>query len=372
MPRGRCQACRCHRSSDGEPIAGPLRAQQWLPVRSLAVSSGCAPIGIVVNPRAGTDVRRAVSAAANVTVEAKANVVRRVVLGAVEAGAGCFLVQEDPHGIVRRATETIRGITLDWVDGPRVFTEEDTVSAVSAMRDSGAAVVVVLGGDGTNRAAARAWRDIPVIPVSTGTNNAFPVFVEATVAGSAAGHLASGVCDVDEVSTPAKVVRLTVDGPGAEPPLNDMALIDALAVDDPYVGSFELFDPATLVLAVLTRADPMSIGFAGVGGRVCPVSPSDDAGLLIGFGSVRDCPTVVRAPTAPGYFDNLGLAEVRRLDLGEEVRVDGPVLLAFDGERKRRLGDGAYAVLTVRRDGPRVVDVGAVMEAAVSVGAYIR
>ncbi|MBT3246277.1 MAG: hypothetical protein HN979_07790 [Actinobacteria bacterium] len=334
--------------------------------------AGCAPIGIVVNPRAGTDVRRAVSAAANVTVEAKANVVRRVVLGAMEAGADRFVVQEDPHGIVRRATETIRGITLDWVDEPRVFTEEDTVSAVSAMRESDAAVVVVLGGDGTNRAAARAWRDIPVIPVSTGTNNAFPVFVEATVAGSAAGHLACGVCDVDEVSLPAKVVRLTVDGPGAEQPLNDMALIDAVAVDDPYVGSFELFNPETLVLAVLTRADPMSIGFAGVGGRVHPVSSSDDAGLLLRFSSAQGCPTVVRAPTAPGHFDNLGLAEVRRLDLGEEVRIDGPVLLAFDGERKRHLVDGTYAVLTVRRDGPRVVDVAAVMEAAVSGGAYIR
>jgi hypothetical protein len=46
--------------------------------------------------------------------------------------------------------------------------------------------------------------------------------------------------------------------------------------------------------------------------------------------------------------------------------------LAFDGERKRRLGDGAHAVLVVRRDGPRVVDVVAVMEAAVSGGAYSR
>ncbi|MBC8195228.1 MAG: NAD(+)/NADH kinase [Acidimicrobiia bacterium] len=336
------------------------------------MSDGCAPIGIIVNPRAGTDVRRAVSAAANVTVEAKANVVRRVVLGAMEAGANRFVVQEDPHSIVRRATETIRGIHLDWVDEVRVFTEEDTVTAVSSMRDRGVAVVVVLGGDGTNRAAARAWQDIPVIPVSTGTNNAFPVFVEATVAGSAAGHLACGLCGVDEVSSPAKVVRLRIEGVGAEPPLHDMALIDAVAVDDPYVGSFELFDPSTLKLAVLARADPMSIGFAGVGGRVEPVSPEDDAGLLLRFGPADGCPTVVRAPTAPGHFDDLGLAEVRRLSLGEEVGVDGPVLMAFDGERKRRLGGETRAVLTVQRDGPRVVDVAAVMAAAVSGGAYTR
>jgi len=317
-------------------------------------------------------VRRAVSAAANVTVEAKANVVRRIVLGAMEAGADRFVVQEDPHNIVRRATETIRGITLEWVDEPRVFTEEDTVSAVSSMRDRGVAIVVVLGGDGTNRAAARAWQDIPVIPVSTGTNNTFPIFLEATVAGSAAGHVACGLCGVDEVSSPAKVVHLTFEGSGAEPPLQDMALIDVVAVNDPYVGSFELFDPATLELAVLTRADPMSIGFAGVGGRVHPVSPSDDAGLLLRFGPAEGCTTVVRAPTAPGHFDHLGLVEVRSLSLGEEVCVEGPVLLAFDGERKRRLGDATWAALTVCRDGPRVVDVTAVMKVAVAKDAYMR
>jgi len=58
------------------------------------------PIGIVVNPRSGTDVRRAVAAAGTVTVEDKANVVRRVVRGAREAGASRCVVHHDPHRIV--------------------------------------------------------------------------------------------------------------------------------------------------------------------------------------------------------------------------------------------------------------------------------
>jgi hypothetical protein len=337
------------------------------------VAASVAPIGLIVNPRAGTDVRRAVAAAATVTVEVKANAVRRVVLGARESGANRFVVHRDPHDIVRRATETIRGLDLVWVDEPMRFSEEDTVSAVAAMRSMECAVVVVLGGDGTNRAAARAWSDLPVIPVSTGTNNAFPIFVEPTVAGSAAGHLATGLCSPDDTATSSKVVRLVIhdpDDPGGSRP--DLALVDVVAVDDPYVGSFELFDPHTLRLAVLTRADPVLVGFAGVGGFVDPVSVADDAGLLLRFGPPVECPTVVRAPTAPGHFDDLGLAEVRRLELGEEVDVDGPVLLAFDGERKRRLHTGARATLAVRRDGPRVVDVAAVMAGAVAQGAYRR
>ena len=64
---------------------------------------------------------------------------------------------------------------------------------------------------------------------------------------------------------------------------------------------------------------------------------------------------------AGGRLPDLGIAEVRRLVLGEEVVIEGPLLLALDGERKRRLHDGARAVATVRRDGPRVVDVRAVM-----------
>jgi len=327
------------------------------------------PIGIVVNPRSGTDVRRSVAAAGSVTVEDKANVVRRVVRGAREAGARHFMVHHDSHRIIRRATETMRDVELSWVDMDLTFTEEDTVTAVAAMSAADCAVVVVIGGDGTNRAAARAWPDLPVVPLSTGTNNAFPIMVEATVAGAASGHLATGRCRLDDVARMAKVVRVTPVG--ADQP-DDLALVDAVAVDDPYVGSFELFDPATLRVAVVTRAEATAVGFAGVAGLVEPVGPDDDGGLLLRFGPVADCHRVVRGPTAPGHYDDLGLAEVRRLAEGEEVVVSGPLLLAFDGERKRRLVAGEEVVLAIRRDGPRVVDVAAVMSRMAADGAYLR
>ena len=52
--------------------------------------------------------------------------------------------------------------------------------------------------------------------------------------------------------------------------------------------------------------------------------------------------------------------------------MEGPLLLAFDGERKRRLVAGEEVVLTIRRDGPRVVDVAAVMSKAAADGSYLR
>ena len=53
--------------------------------------------------------------------------------------------------------------------------------------------------------------------------------------------------------------------------------------------------------------------------------------------------------------------EIHRL----QAKID---LLAFDGERKRRLHVGETATLRVVRDGPRVVDVRAVMTAAARAG----
>ncbi len=339
-------------------------------------------VGLVVNPRSGTDVRRAVAAAGAVTIEDKANMVRRVVLGAREAGVNRFVVHNDTHRIVQRATETMRGLDLHWLDHQMTFTEEDTVTAVTAMRDLGCGVVVVLGGDGTNRAAARAWPDLIVVPLSTGTNNAFPLSVEATVAGAAAGHVATGrvpvgllpvsgelVGDPSEVVHRAMVVRVRPDG--AMMP-DDLALVDAVAVNDPYLRSFELFEPANLRTAVLSRADPAAVGFSGVGGLIEPVAPEDDAGLLIRFGPPEDCDRVLRGPTAPGHYADLGLSEVRRLAPGEEVAVDGPLLLAFDGERKRRLMAGERVYLSVVRNGPWVVDVAAVMANVATRGVYVK
>ena len=334
-------------------------------------SKKCSPIGLVVNPRSGTDVRRAIAAAGSVTVADKANIVRRVVLGACEIGANRFVVHGDPHRIVSRATETIRGLELDWIKEPLTFSEQDTTNAVRYMRNQGCSAVVVLGGDGTNRVAALEWPDIPVIPVSTGTNNAFPIFVEATVAGAAAGHLAIGEVSIEEVAQRSKVVRLEVkneDGIQEEP---DLALIDAVAVRDRYVGSLELFDPETLCLAVLTQADPSSVGFAGVGGLIEEITSADDNGFLIRFQSPTDSNRIIRGPTAPGHYADLGLLEARKIKMGEEVTVEGPVLLAFDGERKRRLVEGAQATIQVKRDGTWFIDVAKVMKWATRSGIYL-
>lgn len=331
-------------------------------------SRGHEPIGLVVNPRSGNDVRRVIASAGSSTLEDKVSIVRRVVRGAVAVGATCFVTHAEPHQIVRRATETMRGVTVDRLGGPIDNTENDTTRAVARFRELGCAAVVVLGGDGTNRAAAKGWPDLPVIPLSTGTNNAFPYWVEPTVAGAAAGLLATHAIDIEpRMLRTAKIVEVEMPDGSAE-----VALIDVVAAADPWVGSLELFDPDTIRAAVLTRADPAGIGFSAVAGLLAPCRPEDEHGVAVRFARVdANPPIVLHAPTAPGHYATVGVLDHRNLPFGERVIVEGPVVLAFDGERKRRLGAAEWASLTVERRGPRVVDIDAVMQGAARQGCFV-
>lgn len=310
-------------------------------------------IGLIVNPRSGGDVRRAVAAAGRSTVEDKVSVVRRIILGAIAVGVKTFYVNYEPMQIVRRATETIRNIKVHYVNKSMTFTEEDSTIAAKKLKQLEVPCVAVLGGDGTNRAVVKGWQDIPVIPVSTGTNNAFPSFIEPTVAGTALGLIATQSVQLLDVSVTAKLIHIS-----GRQNVSDLALVDAVAVNDPYVGSLELFDPQTMNMAVLTQADPAAIGFSSVGGLLNPLTPTDDNALLIRFapiGSGQDT-IKIKAPTAPGHYDVIGVEEIQILPFGQEVSLTGEVLLAFDGERKLRVQNNETVHLTVRRDGPQVID----------------
>ncbi len=217
------------------------------------------------------------------------------------------------------------------------------------MRAAGCAVLVTLGGDGTNRAVARGWLDAPLVAVSTGTNNVFPSMVEGTVAGAAAGLIAGGAVPLGEVAAQSKRVHIVVEGEA-----DDLALVDAALVEGTFVGARALWEPERLRLVVLTRAEPAAIGLSALGGLLAPLDAEEDAGLMLTFGPGG---VVVRAPLAPGLYQDVAVAAVERLALGEPVTVEGPGILALDGERERVLRPGQRAVLRVLRDGPWLVDV---------------
>ena len=202
-----------------------------------------------------------------------------------------------------------------------------------------------------------------MVPLSTGTNNAFPVHVEPTIAGAAAGLVATRAIAVEDVAPSAKVVRIEIDG---EP--DDVALIDALLTAERLVGSRLLFDPSTMLIAVLARAEPAAIGVSSIGGLMHPCTADDSCGVVLRFD--RDAERVVTAPMAPGLYVAVGVESAETVALGETVETTGPAILSLDGDRHREVM-GAIR-LRVERDGPRVIDVWATMTRAAQLGLYVR
>jgi hypothetical protein len=322
-------------------------------------------IGIIANPASGKDVRRLVARASVFDNQEKRAIVRRALMGIAAAGNVEVAYLDDPHGIVRLALEdagkTLRG---QPVTATRTGSVMDTVSAARALKALECSLVITLGGDGTNRAVALGWQDLPVLPISTGTNNVFPIFVEATIAGATAGLIASGRVALREVAQQHKLIRVHIDGEK-----DDLALIDAVLTRERFVGSRALLSPEQLTLALLTRADPAAVGMTAIGGLLQPLEAAVDAGLLVELGEGGE---ILHAPIAPGYYRDVSVTARRTVPFGETVVVEGPGVLAFDGERERTLKPGQKAQLCIERSGPWVVDVERTMRLAAEKGCFRR
>jgi predicted polyphosphate/ATP-dependent NAD kinase len=320
-------------------------------------------VGIVANPASGKDIRRLVAHASVFDNREKRSIVRRAILGANAVGVERFVYLPDSHGIVASALEDLEAdAEFEALESPETGTALDTTRIALQMRDAGVDVVITLGGDGTNRAFVLGWRDAPLVAVSTGTNNVFPKMVEGTIAGAAAGLVATGAVSLDEASRQVKAVHVEIEGER-----DDLALIDAVLLDEPFVGAKAVWDIRRVRMLVLARAEPAAVGMSAIGGLLQPVPESTDGGLLVEVGDGGD---EVIAPIAPGLYVPVGVREVRSLALGEMVELWGPGVIALDGERERRLAPGQLARLMVRRDGPRVIDVALTMRLAACRGLF--
>lgn len=310
-------------------------------------------VGVVVNPLAGKDLRRLVSAATHTSDGAKIGIVRRVVAAAAETGASEILLARDRHRLAERAVEGLDA-PVRLLDDDLTDTRADTVAAAASFWKEGAGAVVALGGDGTCRDVAIGWPDAPLIAISTGTNNVYPTSIDGTSAGTAAALIALEHIRLGDVSQRTKrvVIRCTDDGFGVG--FDDIALVEAALINTTFVGARAVHDPQTIRAVVAAIAHPASTGLSSIAGRLAPCSTHDDHGVFVRIGSGE---RAVRVPLAPGSFATLDIAETRELPLLLDVTLSGPGVLAYDGERDRRLGSGAVVRLHIDRNGPCLIDV---------------
>ena len=308
-------------------------------------------VGIVANPAAGKDIRRIVSQSRFVPNHEKVNILKRVLAGLDAMDVERVIFMPDTGSLGKNALAGMElGLSAEFVDMPVFHEQNDSTRAARAMREMGVDCIVTLGGDGTNRAVAKECGDIPIMPISTGTNNVFPSMMEGTIAGLAAGAVASGGADPERATTRHTRLEVYLDGQ-----LHDIALVDMAVSRERFVGARAIWDISTLHEIFLTRAEPTSIGLSSIGARLKQVSPQEERGLYIRLGEGK---TVVSAPVAPGLVRDIEIAEWRTVEAGDAgVSVElRPSTIALDGERSFSLPAGADVRVGLSREGPRVVE----------------
>lgn len=317
-------------------------------------------VGVIANPAAGKDIRRLVAHASPTSDAAKIGVVRRAIAGAIDAGATRILVAPDKHNLSTRAIGDLdtSSARIEVIDEPTIGHPSDTISMSTHMRHEGVDALIVLGGDGTHRDVAKGWLDAPIVGISTGTNNVFPRSIDATLAGVAAGLIASGVVGLPEVSYRAKVAHVVFHDGAAD----DLALVDLALMFGSFTGSRAVWDPSQLQSVIACIAEPASVGLSTIAGLLSPVDRRTPRGVHVILGG----PNRVRVPIAPGSFTDVPYWSANEIELDEPVTLRGPGVLSFDGERDRVLGVDASVTVRIRADGPRVIDVEATLNAAVA------
>jgi predicted polyphosphate/ATP-dependent NAD kinase len=331
---------------------------------------GDAIVGIVANPLSGRDIRRLVTHASVFPTAEKANMIQRMLTAFGVVGVHRVLLSTDLGGIsaavfratTRRREQDPRWPEVEFLDRrPIRQTAQDTVDAVRRMVTAGARVIVCLGGDGTARVAASAAGDVALLPLSTGTNNVFPVVREATIAGLAAGLVATGAVPADVALTRAKLLEVRA-GDRAE-----TALVDVAVSTERHVGARAVWDPATVTQLFCAFAEPDAIGLSSILGQLSPVARGDAHGVTARIAA--DAPVHVLAPIAPGLVVPVGVRDIERMRPGTVHPVDARAgVIAVDGERELTFEPGERPTVRLRADGPRCVDVPAVLAASARLG----
>lgn len=328
-------------------------------------------IGIAANPASGKDIRRLVSHATVFDNNEKTNIVQRIVMTAAQMGNHDIYLMPDRYNfaarIIRKSERSPEQVTaglFSILDMPSNETAADTTEFARRMAAMEASVLVVLGGDGTCRAAAKAVGNVPMIPISTGTNNAFPTMQEGTSVGMAAAVLASGVVDASPICAPSKRIEIYRDGE-----LIDIALIDAVFTRQAYGGTKAVWDISEITRVIVTSCRPAGIGFSSLLGSSIHIHANDD------FGAIADVSTELpnrHIPFSAGIIQPAHISNVRVLPLDEPITVitDNDGMIALDGEKEVTYRKGEHFLIRITRNGPRVLDVEKALTRALELGFY--
>ncbi|MFC7204457.1 NAD(+)/NADH kinase [Haloferax namakaokahaiae] len=327
-------------------------------------------VGLVVNPAAGRDIRRLTGGAS-----VSNNYAKRRTAGCVLAGLGVcddidVRIMPDNAGLASRIVEDAPdGLDIEPLEMPVSASNRDSRNAAARFNDI-ADAVVVLGGDGTTRDVAQTIGDVPVVSISTGTNNVVPTPVDGTVAGAAAAFVATGVVPADEATMTHGTVVAEVDDNHGEDTIRGLATVGVLA--DPFIGTRAILDPSHILGGVVSRASPTEIGISGIAGALVSLRPDEPGGVGFRLSREGTTETVARAITVPGVLSRIDVADYRVLEAAEPYTFEVERgVVSVDGEREREVTEG-HISLRPESVGPRLVEIDTVVERAAREGHFVE
>tara|TARA_B100001123_G_C15201563_1_gene983569 strand:- start:183 stop:1160 length:978 start_codon:yes stop_codon:yes gene_type:complete len=312
-------------------------------------------VGLIVNPKAGKDIRRIVSFGRFTTDEEKLNIVVRILTGLTNAGVDKVLAMPDTIGLIKAAINKANNtIPVEILDIPAFGDEQDTVLATKVMVELGVSCIVSLGGDGTNRSIAEHSSKVPMVPISTGTNNVFPILIEGTTAGLAAGLIATNAVDIKTATKQKPLIEIDIDGK-----VVGVALVDVAISKQAYIGARAVWDPESIDEIFVSGFYPSSIGLASIASRI-PIKSK--AGIYVKLGKGKH---LVSAPITPGVISKVNVTTWAEMEFNDKLNVNlKPSSIAVDGERTWVLTKNQIAGITLKKYGPVVVSISKTLEQA--------
>jgi len=333
-------------------------------------------IGIIANPVSARDIRRIVAYAGNLQIADRVNIVLSVLTVAGAIGVRRVLMMPDNGGIRAMLMRSLKREgnlhhafpEVEFLDMDPTSTVDDTFLAARMMHAAGVKAIIVLGGDGTHRAAVRECADTPIAGLSTGTNNAFPEMRAPTVTAMAVGLYATGKLSAEQALAPNKLLEVSIN----EGQRHDIALVDAVISTDRYIGARALWKTESLAAIYLAFADPQAIGLSAIGGLLHPLGRREAGGLAVQLGNHSATRRLaLRAPIAPGMLREVGIAhwEPMPADQPFPVALQAGVV-ALDGEREMAFSAGDHVRVTLRENAFTTVDVARCMHTAAREGLF--
>lgn len=330
-------------------------------------------IGIIVNPNSGKDIRRLSSHSLTIGNNEKANLVERLVLGAQRLGVNqVYFMPDDYHigtSIKNRLIENAElKCDIKILDFKHKGNEEDTLLAAKLYNEIKVNCIIILGGDGTSRLVATTKTSIPLISVSTGTNNVYPKFSEGTILGMAAAALCEYGINKEYIRRD-KIIEVYKNGT-----VVNYALIDVAISTDKHTGARAIDKFSDIDELIVSRCSPASIGYSSILGVQSLALPEDPFGYRGKIFQREKGNRRIIAPFSAGNMVDIWMDKPIKMDLNYTYvyKPSWAGTIALDGEKTVSFKEDDILGFTIRKNGPFQLDVDKILQYAASKGFFVK